>query len=329
MTAHIPVFFEGQDDLADTLAVSMVSICYNTKSAIDFYILDCGLNNLNKRLLYKSIEQYKNASIEFISIDLKRFSHLKGYTKNNYVDCYSRLLIPELKPDIDKAIYLDNDIMALGDIALLWQEDLDGFELAACADCGYTLSIQKHCMRFGIPQNQIYCNAGVLIIDCAKWRQNDVSNKLLRLAEIIKNDISLICEDLLNLYYKDNNYKLLDLRYNIHQLEENTLHACALQITADYVNKEWRNAVIQHFSPLKPWKDRNIKNGGEFWFFAQMTPFGKGLEIKLLNSLFTPRLQKNQYKLFGIIPLLSSRQKAKYTHYYLFGILPVMKKKES
>ena len=28
---HIAVFYEGQDDLIDILAVSMASVCYNTK----------------------------------------------------------------------------------------------------------------------------------------------------------------------------------------------------------------------------------------------------------------------------------------------------------
>ena len=46
--AHIPVCYEGQDDLIDILATSICSICYNTKSFIDFYILDCGINNFNK-----------------------------------------------------------------------------------------------------------------------------------------------------------------------------------------------------------------------------------------------------------------------------------------
>ena len=42
---HIPVFFEGQNDLIYILGTAMASICYNTESFIDFYILDCGIHN--------------------------------------------------------------------------------------------------------------------------------------------------------------------------------------------------------------------------------------------------------------------------------------------
>ena len=51
MQNHIPVFYEGQDDLVEVLATSIASVCYNTQSFIDFYILDCGLHEANKKLL--------------------------------------------------------------------------------------------------------------------------------------------------------------------------------------------------------------------------------------------------------------------------------------
>ena len=45
---HIAVFYEGQDDLADILAVSICSVCYNTEKFVNFYILDCGICAFNK-----------------------------------------------------------------------------------------------------------------------------------------------------------------------------------------------------------------------------------------------------------------------------------------
>jgi lipopolysaccharide biosynthesis glycosyltransferase len=325
---RIPVFFEGQDDLIGPLAVSIESICYNTQSQVDFYILDCGVNCLNKKLLRKIIEKYENTTIEFIPIDLKQFKGLKGYTAGNFIDCYSRLLIPELKPEFDKVIYLDNDTMTLSDIRLLWEQDLNGYEIAACPDIGYNLCHQTRCMKFGIPQDQIFLNAGVLIIDCAAWRKNNVGQKLLELAVKIKDHLLLIQEDLLNLYYKNNNYKRLDLRFNMRQNENEIQFVCAPDITNEYIETERKNTVIQHFTPKKPWLHQNILNEEDFWFFAMRTPFGKGLEIKLQNSMFIPPFNKKKYSLFGFLPLLTVKKKNKTTRYKLFGFLPIMKKKE-
>ena len=137
MQEHIPVFFEGQDDLIDILATSMCSICYNTKSFIDFYILDCGIHEFNKKQLESLKEKFNNFSIKYISIDLKQFDGLKGYGKSNFIDCYSRILIPEIVPEIEKAIYLDTDIIVINDIELLWKEDLGGYSIAGVLDIAY------------------------------------------------------------------------------------------------------------------------------------------------------------------------------------------------
>ena len=123
---HIPVFYEGQDDLVDILATSMASVCNNTKSFIDFYILDCGLHEINKKLLESMKDKFQNFSLRFLPVDLAQFKGLKGYGSNNFVDPYSRLLIPQLAPELNKAIYLDTDTLVVRDIKLLWNEDLNG-----------------------------------------------------------------------------------------------------------------------------------------------------------------------------------------------------------
>ena len=122
---HISIFYEGQDDLVEILATSICSICYNTKSFVDFFILDCGISSFNKKIINSLKDKFDNFSIEYIPVDLKQFEGLKGWPAgSNFLDCYSRLLIPELKKDINKAIYLDSDLIALDDICKLWNEDI-------------------------------------------------------------------------------------------------------------------------------------------------------------------------------------------------------------
>ena len=104
---HISVFFETNDKLVDTTAVAMSSILYNTQSFIDFYILDCGICPFNKKQLETFKSRFQNFSLEFIPIDLRRFDGMKGWPppKYQFLDCYARLLIPELKPELNRAIY--------------------------------------------------------------------------------------------------------------------------------------------------------------------------------------------------------------------------------
>ena len=304
--------------------------------------------------------KFHNFSIEYIPIDLNQFKGLKGY-RNNFLDCYSRLLIPELKSNLDKVIYLDFDVMLFDDIVKLWHQTFDGFELCACVDLGYSSKIEERCLKIGATKNQAYCNAGVLLIDCAQWRKNKVSQKLMSLAKDIKDNILYICEDLLNIYYKNNNYKILDLRFNSRQMPNTIGSFCCPNITNEYIFQEWKNIVILHWT-VKPWNSMQIggetlKYTGLFWFFAKMTPFYEGLSKKFLsqcnigkfdalskkildnNLSIANFIKKNEtnenklavknssktIKLFNLIPILNMKEKGNTKKYAFLYIIPLLK----
>ncbi|MFR4115017.1 MAG: glycosyltransferase family 8 protein [Alphaproteobacteria bacterium] len=346
---HIAVFYEGQDDLIDILAVSMASVCYNTKSFVDFYILDCGICDFNKKQLELLKEKFANFSIEYIPIDLKQFEGLKGW--RGFLDCYSRLQIPELKKKLNRAIYLDSDVVALGDVKLLWKENLDGHAVGAAAEIGYGNFLFQNCTnKLGISPTHIYLNTGVLLIDCQQWRQKKITQSLFDIARRYKDDIFVICEDILSIYFNDTNYKLLPNRYNLSDRINEIKDICASQITDEYLEEEWKHIVFQHLTPCKPWimlsnyyNNKALRHCNSFWFFAQMTPFYEGLKNKLSQNLLLSGNQLllnninfikenkssliSKYKLFNIIPLLIIKQKNNCKRYFLFGCIPFLKMK--
>ena len=341
---HIPVFIEGQDDLIDILATSIASICYNTESFIDFYILDCGICPFNKKQLESLKKKFSNFSLEFIPIDLRKFDGMKGWPppKHQFLDCYARLLIPELKENIDKAIYLDSDIIALDDIRLLWQQDLEGFELGAVADIGYDKIFFENCtQKLGVLPNHIYANAGVLLIDCKKWRENATTEKLLEIGRKYKENLMVLNEDILSIYYNGNKYKLLENRYNLTDLNSRICKYSAPEITDEYIKKEWQHVVLYHFCHGKPFRQiknwyngRNLKHFDNFWFFAKMTPFYAGMLLRFEESSRSRENEEKEnkkrdekYKLFNLITIFSVKQKSKGTYYKLFGFIPVLVKR--
>ena len=290
---HIPVFYEGQDDLIEILATTMASVCYATKSFIDFYILDCGICDFNKKLLEGMKDKFDNFSIDFIPIDLKQFEGLRGYTVHNFVDCYSRLMIPELKPEINCAIYLDTDTIALKDINELWQEDLDGKSLGAVPDLGLTPFVADNFIKklHGDPQ-QVYLSGGVFILDCQKWREKHITNDLLNLARRKKDQILIIIEDLFSIYFTQD-YKLLDCRYAMIDADMDTSKIPVKSIDEKYMHFQWLKIAIMHFAGYsKPWHhaksevlNRHTRNFDLFWFFAKMTPFYYGLQARFTENI--------------------------------------------
>lgn len=343
---HIPVFYEGQDDLVDVLSTSMTSVCYNTEAFIDFYIMDCGISELNKKLLWKITEKFNNCSIEFIHIDISQFKDLKGYRGGNFTDCYSRLLIPELKPNLNKALFLDTDTIAIKDILEVWQQDLDNYEIAGVPDVYY--GNHEFIKQAQISPHHKFFNAGLLIFDCEKWREKNRTKQCFQIAKKYKKYLAAMIEDILNVVYNDNNYKYLPLRYCYSELPNasNKLGKGAT-IEQDLL-EERKKAIIVHFSgENKPWLRKNrqypvdyIKSGNNtlyhfktFWFFAEMTPFFNVLRTQFLHdSLEHIILQKNKkstlkIKLFGLFTLITIKTNGENRWAKLFGFIPILKVK--
>ncbi|MCL2505219.1 MAG: hypothetical protein FWE93_03085 [Alphaproteobacteria bacterium] len=335
---NIPVFYEGQDDLIGMLATSICSVCYNTESFINFYILDCGIHSFNKKQLENLKKKFNNFSIEYIPIDLKQFEGLEGYTQGNYVDCYSRSLIPELVPELDKAIYLDTDVIALDDIKKLWNEDLNGYEIGAAADIGYGKGFFRNATEnLGVSKQHIMPNIGVALIDCKKWRENNVSEKMLEIARKYKGKLLIMQESLISIYYNNNNYKLLNNRYNMSD-RLNEVKKYFPHITDEYLENEKQNVILQHLTPFKPWiycknshNNRFLLHFENFWFFAKMTPFYEGLLNKfnyhtiMLNRSYEIKRTNKIIKLFGFITFLKIKNKGNKAVYKLFNIIPIFK----
>ena len=341
---HIPVFIEGQDDLADIVATAMHSICYNTSSFINFYILDCGICPFNKKQIELIKKNFDNCSIEFLPIDLHRFDGMKGWPppKYQFVDCYARLLIPELKPELDKAIYLDSDVIALGDIKELWEQSFDGYVFGATADIGYEGNYYKNCIEnLGVRKDNIYPNAGVLLLDCKQWRAQGITEKLLKIGREKKDHLLVLNEDILSIAFNHNNYKLLDNRFNLTDLNSRICKYSAPQITDEYMSEQWKNPIIYHLSHSKPFRQmKNIYNGrtirhfDSFWFFAKMTPFYAGMKLRFEEnrrivqeeSRMVKKDIKEKYRLFNCLPFLTTKTKNNTKRYKLFGFIPFMKK---
>ena len=267
MTKGIPIFLPSDNNYAPYLAVCITSICKNTKSYINIYILDGGISKENKAKIQSLNKKFKNFSIEFLSINTDE--HFKNFSipKNLTLSTYNRLLIPKLKPELKKVIYIDSDTIVLNDIYELYSENLENYALGAI----WAKSRKSYNTDTKIPMELSdefkYFNAGVLLIDIEKWNKNNITNSLFDIQNKYQNKILHADETLLNKYF-DNNYKILDLKYNF--------------LDWDFHRSEIPPKIyIRHFveQDLKPWKISPQKNctaykhHKEFWQYAEESGF--------------------------------------------------------
>jgi len=192
----INIVFAADDNYAQHLGVAIFSAIenYHDDRPLFFHILDNGIGSENKKRL-KAMERQKGARLIFYDIpgsllaDCPEVNHL---TKTSY----ARLLISELLPsDISKVIYLDADIVVLGNIAELYNQDLESYTLGAAADV-----MAREILRiYFYPGLSRYFNAGVLLINLDSWRRLGVKQKSLEFIRHHFNDIIRADQDILNL----------------------------------------------------------------------------------------------------------------------------------
>jgi lipopolysaccharide biosynthesis glycosyltransferase len=327
----IPIFFIGSNDLIDTTCVAMCSILSNTTSFIDFFILDLDILNHNKKHLNNLKKQFNNFSIEYIKCDLKVFDGCNAW--RGYLDCWARFLFMDMKPDIKRAIYLDSDIICYDDIIKLWNEDLGENTVGAIIDIGQT-KIDNNIIQEQ-RQEKVLINSGVLLIDCDKWRQQDLTKKIIEIGKIFGK--KLICPDqcaLQILFDRENNCKLLNYRYNF---QERKKVIDFIEYTDEYIKNEFSNIVIQHFCS-KPWKttdkfccEGSLVNFNEWWYYASMTPFFMGLQNRFIASTINDNKTRDKNKNIEnnkeSLKITNNTANNTTTKIKLFGFIPLLKVK--
>lgn len=234
----INLVLAADDNYAQHLGVTLISVIENYKDAriLFFHILDYGISDKNKQNL-EIIGKQNRVELIFYKIteDL-----LANCPKVNHLSraAYARLLISELLPfDINKVLYLDCDIVVLGNIAELYDQDLGSFSLGAVEDIMAKEILQIY-FQTGLTN---YFNSGVLLINLDSWRSKNIKNRAWEFIESHYNDIIRADQDVLNCLFK-NDWQLLDQRFNV-DLKRSGFKAMPKPDT-----------LVLHYSDrLKPW----------------------------------------------------------------------------
>lgn len=203
------------DNFAQHAAITLMSAYESIKSNrnIRSFILDGGISEIKKRKIVNSMKIY-DVDITFIKINEDVFE--KMYTSHQYsVATYYRLSLPKLLNNFKKCIYVDCDLLFYDDIEKLWNINLNGHPIGAIEDIGLTTSKKGFLEKqndIGLKRDSLYFNAGVIIMDLEKWRENDYSRKAIDLA--INNNFKSHDQDVLNKLFMDN-WQQIDLRWNV------------------------------------------------------------------------------------------------------------------
>jgi lipopolysaccharide biosynthesis glycosyltransferase len=187
MVSNTTVVAASDDNAFPGLMVLSASVAINHQkgSPLFIYFIDCGLSDENKKMLSDSLFAINPmARCEFRKPDARKLTGLRVETAGLFT--YARLVSAELFPEIKRAIYLDTDVVVNRDLGELFDLDLCGFPIGAVQDrftpvASHPLSILDWQNR-GMSADEPFFNAGVLLIDYAKWREEKIGERALEFA---------------------------------------------------------------------------------------------------------------------------------------------------
>lgn len=221
-TNEIPIFFSIDDAYAPFLATALRSAIEHSdpERCYRAIVLHQDLSEENRRRIASLAKEH--FSVEFFPI-LSGLESITDKLSNRLrFDCftltiYFRLFIPAMFPQYDKGIYIDSDIVLLGDLAELFDTDIGESFIGACSDLS-VLDVAPLCEYM---QNVVgvrcsdYINSGVLLMNLKKLREVELEKNFLRLLKRYHFDSVAPDQDYLNamcsggIYYLDHTWNTM------------------------------------------------------------------------------------------------------------------------
>jgi lipopolysaccharide biosynthesis glycosyltransferase len=282
MKKEIPIFFSSDNNYVPYLDVALRSLISNSSKDYNYKIII-----LNTGLLPHDIARLKKnecdgVKISFVNIS-KRLEKIKSRFKDAYhfsIVMYYRLFIASLFPEYNKVIYLDCDLVVLGDVSKLYEIELSQNILAAAPEqhVQSTPEFRDYAeYAIGVDPDS-YVNSGVLLINLENFRKEKIEEKFVSL--IKKYDFDLLDPDQAYL-----NYLCMDkiLRLPNGWNKEPLMLAC-----------EGAKNIVHYALYKKPWQFDDVIDGEYFWHYAKSSPFFDDIIRNRANFTDADRQKKAQ-----------------------------------
>ncbi len=257
---EIPIFFSCDDNYIPFLAVTLESLEKNANKNYHYAIKVLHSNTISTVNQQRISLEYSvgNFNIEFVDISsyVEKISarlHTRDYYSKS---TYYRLFIPNLYPQYSKALYLDSDIVVLGDISKLYNTELNDNYVGAITDefvssvkelHGYVLN------RVGVPKVSNYFNAGILVMNLSKLREINFEEMFIKLISCVTFTVAQD-QDYLNVIC---NGHVTNIPLSWDKMPVN-----------DNMNVKDINIVHYNLN-LKPWQEDNVPYEEVFWEYAK------------------------------------------------------------
>ena len=264
------------ESYAMPLATTLRSVVETNRQhwPITVYILFDRFSDDAQKKVQESVPK-GSLAIRWMLVDLIPFQGFSSFLSYSKIT-YARLLIPwALPPGTSKLLYLDSDILVLGDLGPLWETDLENATLGAVVDVLDEISKRGGADAHDLPRVMDYFNSGVLLIDLDRWRAEKISERTM---DYLREnpDCRFPDQDALNVVC-DGVWKKLDPQWNF----QGHCDTCLWE-----VRPERRPKIVHFVTAMKPWIFNVPTLNTSFYdTFRNRTRFARSVRERM-NDLF-------------------------------------------
>ncbi len=256
----IHIFYACDDNFIKFTMVSLASMMKNASRDRKYHIhvLHTTVQKETEQRLLAMKDEDFEITFDDVSDYLNNLCEslpLRDYYSNT---TYYRMFIADMFPELDKVIYIDSDTIVQGDISELFDHDVSNYAIGACHEQAmvqvdvYGTYVEKN---LGIDRNAFF-NAGILLINCERFRENRVLEDFVRLLGVYNFRVTQD-EDYLNLICRDH-VLWLSQTWNTEVIGE-------IPYPIEEAN------IIHYIMVAKPWHFADCRFGDIFWHYAKMT----------------------------------------------------------
>ena len=255
----------------------------NSKKNYDILLLSQDVSDVNVKKMEKLLSAWENVSLRVIDpsvlIDQYTF-YIRGHFSK---ETYYRLVLPELLPNYDKVLYLDSDMIAMDDVAKIYDENVDGYLLAACHDAdtaglynGYEKDKKRYTDKvLKLKEPYQYFQAGVLLLNLKEFRKRYTTKQILDFA--VSENWQLLDQDILNKLC-EGAVKYIDMSWNVMVDFAGVRISQIIALAPRWLNEMYQEArknpkIIHYAGPQKPWFEPGMDMGMQFWECARGTSY--------------------------------------------------------
>jgi len=221
MNAEINVVCAADERFAMPLAVTLRSAAASCSRRVRAFVLNDDLTRDAKRDIERvCMRQPRPPTIHWLDAERDYLRDLPVGLSHLSRATYLRLAIGRLlSADVNRILYLDSDVLVLGDVSDLWDTPLEKNVIGAVRDFGTQRSGQQDALGYcieacGMDGSRPLFNAGVLLMDLEAYRVQRIEDRCIEFLRRWQANIRSADQDALNAVLHDR-WKALHFRWNV------------------------------------------------------------------------------------------------------------------